>query len=271
MSDSPYELVVVGGGNMGAALLGGIVDSGTVSGSIAVVELIDQRRSELAARFPTVDVVDTIPSCAAAIIAVKPAGVADAVRGAVVAGAGRVLSIAAGVTTERLDAAAADGASSGDRRVAVVRAMPNTPALVRRGAAAICPGAHASDDDLEWAARLLRAVGTVDVLREDQLDAFTGVIGSGPAYVFLLAESLTDAAIDEGIARDVAERAVRQLFVGASALLDRDDADPATLREQVTSPGGTTAAGLARFDAHDLRGTVRDAVSSATERSRELG
>jgi len=152
----------------------------------------------------------------------------------------------------------------------VVRAMPNTPALVGLGAAAIAGGATASDDDLAWAEAILGSVGIVERLDEASLDPFTGVAGSGPAYVFLFAEALTEAAVAEGIEPDVAERVVAQLLLGASTLLDRDR-DPAQLRRNVTSPGGTTAAGLARFDAHDLRGAVADAVAAATARSRELG
>ncbi len=121
-----------------------------------------------------------------------------------------------------------------------------------------------------WAESILGAVGIVDRLPEAQLDAFTGVAGSGPAYVFLVAEALTDAAVAEGIDRVVAERVVSQLLLGAATLLARDG-DPATLRRNVTSPNGTTAAGLAVLDAHDLRGIVAAAVTAATVRSRELG
>lgn len=258
------DVAMIGGGNMGAALLGGMLASGEYdAASLAVVEQLEARRAQLVELFPGVEVAAVAPPCAAAVIAVKPDGVADAVRGAVAAGARRILSIAAGVTLAALDAAAGPG-------VAVVRAMPNTPALVGLGAAAIAGGATASDDDLAWAEGILGSVGIVERLDEASLDAFTGVAGSGPAYVFLFAEALTEAAVAEGIEPDVAERVVAQLLLGASTLLDRDR-DPAQLRRNVTSPGGTTAAGLARFDAHDLRGTVADAVAAATARSRELG
>ena len=257
-------VAMIGGGNMGAALLGGMLASGEYdAASLAVVEKLEARREQLAELFPGVEVAAETPTCAAAVIAVKPDGVADAVRAAVAAGARRILSIAAGVTLAALDGAAGPG-------VAVVRAMPNTPALVGLGAAAIAGGSTASDDDLAWAEAILGSVGIVERLDEASLDAFTGVAGSGPAYVFLFAEALTDAAVAEGIEADVAERVVAQLMLGASTLLDRDR-DPAQLRRNVTSPGGTTAAGLARFDAHGLRGIVADAVAAATERSRELG
>jgi pyrroline-5-carboxylate reductase len=154
--------------------------------------------------------------------------------------------------------------------VAVVRSMPNTPALVGKGAAAIAAGAGAGDTDIDWARSILGAVGTVELLPETLLDAFTGVAGSGPAYLFLIAESLIDAAIDEGIERETAERVVRQLLVGSATLLDRE-LDPVRLRQQVTSPGGTTAAGVAVLEARGVRDIIAATVRAATERSRELG
>lgn len=257
-------LAVIGGGNMGAALLGGLVDAGVFDpAELAVVELSEVRRDELGIRFPGVAVHAEVPACSAAVLAVKPDGIAAAARVAAAAGAKRLLSIAAGVRIATIEAAAGPS-------VAVVRAMPNTPALVRLGACAIAGGSTADDADVGWADTILSAVGIVERMAESELDAFTGFAGSGPAYVFLVAEALTDAAVAEGIGRDTAERVVRQLFLGSAALLDREG-HPARLREMVTSPGGTTAAGLARLDAHDLRGAFADAVRAATERSRELG
>jgi pyrroline-5-carboxylate reductase len=174
-----------------------------------------------------------------------------------------VLSIAAGVRLASIEAAAGPG-------VAVVRAMPNTPALVRLGACAISAGADADRDDVAWARSILEAVGTVDEVDEELLDAFTGVAGSGPAYVFLVAEALIAAAVAEGLEPDMAARVVRQLLLGSATLLDREG-DPTRLREMVTSPNGTTAAGLAALADHDLRGAVGAAVRAATQRSRELG
>lgn len=258
------DVAMIGGGNMGAALLGGMIESGRFApGSLAVVERLDARRQELVAMFPGVHVVADVPSCSGAVIAVKPDGVAAATSAAVAAGAARLVSIAAGVTLSTLTDAAGPG-------VAVVRAMPNTPALVGRGCAAIAGGSGTTEADLAWAESILGAVGIVERLDEDMLDAFTGVAGSGPAYVFLFAETLIAAAVDQGFDEAVAERIVTQLLVGSAALLDRDG-DPARLRTNVTSPGGTTAAGLARFAAHDFAAIVGDVVDAATRRSRELG
>lgn len=264
MDDRLYELAIIGGGNMGAALLGGLVDSGVFAEAVlCVVEVDDARRAQLVTLFPTVTVEAAVPACTGAVLAVKPGGVPGAAAAAVAAGARRVLSIAAGVRLATIEAAAGPD-------VAVVRAMPNTPALVRLGACAIAAGAAASRDDVAWARAILEAVGTVDEVDEAALDAFTGVAGSGPAYVFLVAEALTDAAVAEGLDRPIAERVVRQLLLGSATLLDRDG-DPTRLREMVTSPNGTTAAGLAALDEHDFRGVLAAAVRAATARSRELG
>jgi pyrroline-5-carboxylate reductase len=180
------------------------------------------------------------------------------------AGVQRVLSIAAGVTITRLEAALPVGTP-------VVRAMPNTPALVGAGAAAIAGGAAATDDDLAWAEGVLGAVGSVVRVPESMLDAVTGLSGSGPAYVFLVVEALTDAGVAAGLPRPTAEALAQATFVGAARLLDESDDSPEALRAMVTSPGGTTEAGLRELERHDLRAAFLDAVTAATARSRELG
>jgi pyrroline-5-carboxylate reductase len=262
--DDSFELAIIGGGNMGSALLEGLLDSQVVSPSdVAVVELAESRQHELADRFPAVAIGAEVPACRAAVLAVKPGDIPAAAAAAGAAGAVRVLSIAAGVRIATIERAVGPGA-------AVVRAMPNTPALVRLGASAIAPGATASSEDVAWATRILRAVGTVELLDEAALDAFTGVAGSGPAYLFLVAESLIDAAVEQGFERPMAERIVRQLLLGSATLLERDG-DPVRLREMVTSPGGTTAAGLSVLDARGVRSAFAAAVDAAANRSRELG
>jgi pyrroline-5-carboxylate reductase len=259
-----YDLVIVGGGNMGAALLGGLLDSGLVQPpSVAVVEVVEVRRSELVESFPGVTATADVPACRGAVLAVKPGDIPAAATAAASAGATRVLSIAAGVRIATIEDATGPA-------VAVVRAMPNTPALVRLGASAIAAGTTAQPDDVAWAESILSAVGTVERMTEPELDLFTGVAGSGPAYVFLVAEALTEAAVAEGMARPVAERVVQQLLLGSATLLAREG-DPALLRERVTSPGGTTAAGLRVLDSLDVRAAFAAAVRAAAERSRELG
>ena len=258
------ELVIVGGGRMGEALLGGLLAAGREPSELAVVEPVAVRRDELAKRFADVVVSAEPVAAGGAVIAVKPGDVPAATAAAVGAGARRVLSIAAGVTIARLEAAAGDG-------VAVVRAMPNTPALIGAGAAAIAGGAEATDDDLAWAESILGAVGTVVRVPEASLDAVTGLSGSGPAYVFLVAEALMDAGVLAGLPRPTAEALVRQTLLGAARLLAESGDGPEALRAAVTSPGGTTAAGLRELERHGLRSALLEAVAAATERSRQLG
>jgi pyrroline-5-carboxylate reductase len=260
---SAYRLAVVGGGNMGGALVGGLLQAGWAAGDLVVVELSAPRVAELRELFPGVAVTGEIPPCEAALIAVKPYDVPAACADATRAGATRLLSIAAGVNTATLQAAAGSG-------VSVVRAMPNTPALVGKGAAAICAGPTADVADLDWAESILGAVGIVVRVPESQLDAVTGLAGSGPAYLFLVAEALIDAGVLAGLGRADSEALVTQLFVGSAALLS-DRGDPAQLRAMVTSPGGTTAAGLRQLEEHAVRAAFLEAVMAATRRSVELG
>jgi pyrroline-5-carboxylate reductase len=258
-----YRLAVVGGGNMGAALVGGLLQGGWLPADLAIVEVSAVRAGQLAEMFPGVEIATEIPACDAALIAVKPYDVAVACAAAARAGATRLLSIAAGIPI-----AALQDASGPD--VTVVRAMPNTPSLVGKGAAAIAGGVTATEDDMVWAEGILGAVGIVVRVPESQLDAVTGLAGSGPAYLFLVAEALTEAGVLAGLTRGNAERLVTQLFVGSAALL-ADRGDPAQLRANVTSPGGTTAAGLRTLEEHGVRSAFLEAVMAATERSVELG
>jgi pyrroline-5-carboxylate reductase len=149
--------------------------------------------------------------------------------------------------------------------------MPNTGALVGRGAAAIAAGTLATELDLEVCERILGGVGTVVRVPEAQLDAVTGLSGSGPAYLFLVAEAMIEAGVLVGLPRTTSDQLVRQTLLGTAALLDDPDATPESLRAAVTSPGGTTAAGLAALEAHGVRAAFLDAVEAATRRSGELG
>lgn len=259
-----FELVIVGGGNMGAALLGGMLDAGVVApADVAVAEAYAPRRTELAERFHGVSIVDAVPPCSAAVLAVKPPDVATVAAAVAAQGARRVLSVAAGVTT----ASICDAVGS---NVAVLRTMPNTPALVRGGVSALAGAPGTSAADLDWAEQILRGVGLVVRVAESQLDAVTGLTGSGPAYVFLIAEALMDAGVVAGLPRAQAEAMVTQLLVGSAALL-ADRGDPAALRAMVTSPGGTTAAGVSVLERRAVRAALIDAVQAATERSRQFG
>ncbi|GAC1591797.1 MAG: pyrroline-5-carboxylate reductase [Acidimicrobiales bacterium] len=259
------RLVVVGGGKMGEALVAGVIKGGFAStADIAVVEAYEPRRAELAGVFPGLTVTGTVPSGAeGAVLAVKPADVPAAGAALAEAHPQRVVSIAAGVTLTTLEALLPG--------IPVVRAMPNTAAVVGAGASAIAPGSSAGPGDLDWAERVLGAVGLVVRVAEKSLDAVTGLSGSGPAYVFLVAEALIEAGVLVGLDRATSSSLARQTLLGAGRLLDESGESPADLRAAVTSPAGTTAAGLRVLEQRGVRAAFIDAVAAATERSRELG
>jgi pyrroline-5-carboxylate reductase len=258
------RLEVIGGGRMGEALLGGLLNSGWAEATdLVVVEPVAARRTELADRYPGLTVTDTPGGADGVVIAVKPGQVVEACRALAGLTVGRVLSIAAGVTIERLESSLASD-------VPVVRAMPNTPALVGAGASAIAAGSHASDTDLAWAEEVLGAVGIVVRVSESQLDAVTGLSGSGPAYVFLVTEALIEAGVLLGLPRDISTDLTVQTLLGSARLLVDTDDDAPTLRAAVTSPGGTTAAGLRVLEDRATRAAFIAAVAAASERSARL-
>lgn len=263
-STSDRPLLIVGGGRMGEALLAGLLAAGHPPSELAVAEVSAQRRDQLRAAHPEVTVAEGVASCSGAVLAVKPGDVPAAARAVADAGVRRILSLAAGVTTGSIHTAV-------QRAVAVVRAMPNTPALIGAGAAAISPGASAGEEDMAWAEEILGAVGVVVRVPEKTLDAVTGLSGSGPAYVFLIAEAMIDAGVLAGLTREVAETLTFQTLLGSSRLLAEGAGTPAALRASVTSPGGTTAAGVRELERRGVRAAFLDAVAAATERSRELG
>jgi len=259
------KLLIVGGGRMGEALLGGLIAAGRDPGELGVAEVSAARREELTQAHPGVTVVGEPVAAEGVLLAVKPGYVAETARAAGAAGCERVLSVAAGITTAAIEAALG-------RPVPVVRAMPNTPALIGAGAAAISPGKHAGEDDLAWAEAILGAVGVVVRVPEASLDAVTGLSGSGPAYVFLVAEALSDAGVLAGLPRELANTLAFQTLLGSSQLLVHSGSgSPADLRAAVTSPGGTTAAGTRELERGGVRSAFLEAVMAATERSRELG
>jgi pyrroline-5-carboxylate reductase len=263
------RVAVLGGGKMGSALVGGLLVGGWDADDLAIAEIDAERRVALEQQFPKVRVVPSaawgVADADVVIVAVKPGDVPATLETAQTAlGEGAlVLTIAAGVTIATVERVAPGRP--------VVRAMPNTPALVGEGASAIAAGTHATDEHMELAAQLLGAVGIVVRVKEADLDAVTGLSGSGPAYVFLVAESLIEAGVLAGLSRDISAALVTQTLLGSATLLSRDDTGPEGLRAAVTSPGGTTAAGLRELEAHGLRAAFLDAVGAATRRSRELG
>lgn len=267
MSELP-SVAVVGAGAMGEALAGGLVAAGWDPDRLVLVARRDDRRASVEATTGVSCVLD--PAAAAVgrdvvVVAVKP----DDVPGllSVLAGSTTtdqvVVSLAAGVPTSVYEGALGE--------VAVVRAMPNTPARVREGITVLAAGRHADEHAMGLASLVLDAVGKTLVLEEQLLDAVTAVSGTGPAYVFLLAEALIDAAIREGLPAYAAEMLVEQTVRGAGMLLTSVDLTPERLRAQVTSPGGTTAAAVHLLEERGFRALVEDAVRAAAQRSREMG
>ncbi|MCX6514106.1 MAG: pyrroline-5-carboxylate reductase [Actinobacteria bacterium] len=252
-------ITFVGGGNMGSALVGGLIAAGWPATSITIVEL-----SALATLFPGVVTSAEIGPCSAGVIAVKPPLAAQTCAQLAKAGAKRVLSIAAGISVATLQEAAGSG-------TAVVRAMPNTPALVGEGAAGICVSAQCTEDDMVWAETILGAVGTVVRIDEQLIDALTAISGSGPAYVFLFAEAMIAAAVAEGLSPEIAQALTRQLLVGSAKLLQQSDETPEQLRLNVTSPNGVTAAAIASLEGAGFREIIRATVKAAISRSKEMG
>lgn len=255
---------------MAEALIGGLWAAGGPpgGGTVGVVEVDPARRRHLEDTFDGLEVTAAPAACEGLVVATKPGDAVPALESAAEVGVQRVLSIAAGVRCGDLEAVLAEGTP-------VVRAMPNTPALVGRGASAICAGGSASAADLDWAEAILGAVGIVVRVPEHQMDAVTGLSGSGPAYLFLVAEAMVEAGVHVGLPRDVADVLTRQTLLGASTLLVGEGARaPAAieeLRAAVTSPGGTTAAGLRALEDRAVRAAVIAAVEAATRRSAELG
>ncbi|MEM1116170.1 MAG: pyrroline-5-carboxylate reductase [Bacteroidota bacterium] len=265
-----HTLAVLGAGNIGRALVGGLLRGDDLpAGRIRATRRSASGLDALRERFPgvavTTDNPEAVRGATIVLVAVKPqnaAGLLDEVRDHVAPGT-LVLSTLAGVTTRVLATALDDG-------LPIVRAMPNTPALVDEGATALAPGAHATEAHLDLAREVFRAVGHVEVVPEHLMDAVTGLSGSGPAYVFMVIEGLTDAGVKQGLPRPVALKLATQTVLGAARLALETEKHPAILRDEVTTPGGTTIAAVAELEKHGLRTMLIDAVAMATERSRQL-
>ena len=257
------KLQLVGGGKMGQALAGGLVTSGWAEpADLTIVEVVAELRHQLAVDFPGSSIVDQPIAGCDTILAVKPWLITEVAS--TLTSPGRVMSIAAGITIAAIEAVVPAGTP-------VLRVMPNTPALVGEGASALAPGTAADADDVSWATEVLAAVGQVAVVSESQLDAVTGLSGSGPAYFFLLAEALADAGVTAGLARDTAEMLANQTMLGAARMLIETGDSAGALRAGVTTPAGTTAAGLQVLERHGVRSALIDAVQAAADRSRALG
>jgi pyrroline-5-carboxylate reductase len=269
-SSMPTSVAFVGGGNMARSLIGALVRAGAPAASIAVAEPNAELRAALARDFGVAvheRARDAVRGAAVVVLAVKPQvmkAVCAEFADAAAATRPMVVSIAAGIRIAQIEAwLGAD--------LPVVRAMPNTPALIGAGATGLIANAAADAAQRAQAEAILGTAGrTVWIEREELMDTVTALSGSGPAYFFLLVEALEDAAVAQGLPRETARALAAQTCLGAGRMLVEDGEPPARLRERVTSPGGTTAAALDAFAAGDLRGLVAGALAAAAQRGREL-
>lgn len=261
-------IAVLGAGVMGETVLSGLIRAGRRLDELIIAEKRPGRAAELRERYG-VDVVDPVVAAERAdtlLLVVKPQdmgslldSIADRIKPSAL-----VVSLAAGVTTTYLESKLPQGTS-------VVRVMPNTPALVDEGMAALSPGAHCDEDQLAHAEELLQSVGKTIRVAENLQDAVTAISGSGPAYIFFVVEAMIEAGVHLGLPRAMATDLVVQTTFGAAAMLKETREHPTVLREQVTSPAGTTAAALRELEVHRVRAAFLSAMEAARDRSRALG
>jgi pyrroline-5-carboxylate reductase len=258
----------IGSGRMASALLEGILRAGIASAAdIVLTDKIPAASEELARRTgtgPRASNAEVVAEAEVLILCVKPGDVPQALREAGDLSGKLLVSIAAGVPLRRLQEWAA-----GNPRL--IRVMPNTPALIGQGAAAYAPGEGATEEDMAVADRIFGATGVAVRVKEELLDAVTGLSGSGPAFVYTVIEALADGGVLMGLPREIALRLASQTVLGSAAMVLQTGMHPAQLRDQVASPGGTTMAGLEALEDAGLRAALIGAVRAATERSGELG
>lgn len=261
----------IGAGSMAEAIIAGLLEKQlTVKENISVFNKADQSRlQKLRQRFGVrcpENKGEAVTSADIVFLAVKPKDVHDAMAqwGPYLKARKHLLvSVVAGITTSHLETYVEEG-------VPVVRTMPNTSCTVGQSATGIAPGRWAGEGHRRLVEQLFRSVGTVVTLEEELLDTVTGIAGSGPAYVYYLVEAMEKAGIEAGLRPDIARQLTVQTLHGAAEMLVKTAEEPALLREKITSPGGTTSAGLEVLKSHDFTGVVRDAVFSARDRAKQL-
>ncbi len=267
-TDGTARIAILGGGKIGEALLAGLLRGQRTAADIVLSEKHPERSAFLRDEYgvQVSDVATAIARAGTLILAVKPQDIDGLLVevAATIEPTHLVVSVAAGVTTAHIERALPDG-------LAVVRCMPNTPALVDEAMTAVAGGAHAGEAHLALAESLLASVGRVVRVPESQLDAVTALSGSGPAYFFYLVEAMIDAGILLGLPRTLAAELIVQTAVGAATMLRDTGEHPVQLREAVTSPGGTTIAAIRELEVHGVRAALLAAIEAAARRSGELG
>jgi pyrroline-5-carboxylate reductase len=269
MTVDPRRIAILGAGQIGEALLSGLLSSGwRDAGELAASTRREERADELRERYGiavSLSNAEAVAGAALVVVAVKPQDI-DGLLGEIgplVQPGQTVLSVAAAIPTARIERHLGNG-------VPVVRAMPNTPATVHEGIAGICAGAHAGDEHLTLAEEALRHLGAVVRVSEPYMDAVTAVSGSGPAYFALLAEAMIEAGILLGLSREISTQLVVQTMLGTAKQLRDGGMHPVELREMVTSPGGTTIAAIRELERAGVRAAFLNAIQAAMDRSREL-
>jgi pyrroline-5-carboxylate reductase len=269
MSLQNKSIAFIGAGNMGEALIRGLLSTKTVAASRIIAADVRAERLDFFGRTFGVrvasDNAEAVKPADIIVLAVKPQQMSDVLASlaSVATGTKLFISIAAGVTTARIEREL-----GGQARV--IRVMPNTPALVGAGAAAVAKGAHATDEDVIAAEAILSAVGITAHVNEELLDAVTALSGSGPAYVFLVTEAMIKAGVAAGLDEGLARKLAVQTVLGAAKLMAESGEAPAGLRRKVTSPGGTTEAALKVLSERKLEEIFAEAIRAAEKRSRDL-
>ena len=261
------KIAVLGGGQIGEALVSGLVAAGFPAGDVVVTNRRTSRSRELEEAYGVVTSSDNeqaIEGADYAFLCVKPYAIIDLLESLHPSKETVIVSMAAGLTLEALEAAV-------PQEVPVIRVMPNTPMLVGAGMSTLASGKAVTEEQTAQAVKLLESVGEVAVIADKDMDAAAALQGSAPAYFFLIAEALIDAGVQLGLTRDSAQKLVTQTVAGAGKMLTDSGRDPVTLRANVTSPGGTTAAALRELEESGLRGAFFRAAEACAERSKELG
>ena len=269
---SMTRIAVIGGGKIGSALVGGLIDGGVSPSSIYVVGRTKESLAGLKETYGIVDADDPVGAVDGAdvvFLCVKPyliidmlEQIADVLDDSEVDTI--VVSMAAGITLDKMESVCAVGTP-------VIRVMPNTPMLVGKGVCAVAPGRFVTESQTDEVVELLKKVGSVEVVDESLMSAVTAVSGSGPAYFFQFVEAMTDAGVNLGLKRDQAKRLASATAAGAAEMMMQEGADPTALRADVTSPGGTTAAATRVFEEEGIRRAVHRALQACYDKANEMG